>query len=80
MPAVRPVRSSVTPDGTAILSRTMVAHEVFDLEAAEAAVKVQVARFSSATAFFISGAAVGTGVAETRIEAMLRTRPTDCSN
>ena len=41
---MRPVRSKVVPDGTAILSKTMVAQEVFDLLAAEAAVKVQEAR------------------------------------
>ncbi len=46
MPEVSPVRSSVVPDGTATLLRTMVAHEFLDLLAAEAPEdpeKVQVA-------------------------------------
>ena len=40
-----PVKSRVVPDGTAILFKTIVAHEVFDLVAAAALVKVQAARF-----------------------------------
>ena len=40
-----PVKSRVVPDGTAILFRTMVAQEVFDLVAAAASVKVQAVRF-----------------------------------
>lgn len=46
MPKVSPVRSRVVPEGTATLLRTMVAHEVLDLLAAEAPEdpeKVQVA-------------------------------------
>lgn len=55
------MRSSVTPDGTATPSRTMVAHEVLDLLAAEAAVKVQEARLSRAAASLRSGAGVAKG-------------------
>ena len=75
VPDVRPVMSSVVPEGTAILSKTTVAHDVFDLLAATASVKVQDARFSIATAFLISGAAVGMGTAATRKEAVLRPSP-----
>jgi hypothetical protein len=55
VPDVNPVRSSVVPDGTAMLLRTMVAHEVLDLLAATASVNVHVALFAR------SGAAVGIG-------------------
>ena len=75
MPEVKSVKSSVTPDGTAILSRTIVAHDAFDALAAEAAVKVQDARLPSTAAFLGSGAVVGTGVAETKREALLRASP-----
>ena len=49
VPVVRPVKSSVVPDGTATLDRTIVAQEAFDLLAEAAPFepeKVQVARFS----------------------------------
>ncbi len=72
---VKSVKSSVTPDGTAMLSRTMVAQLAFDLLAAEAAVKVQLARFWRATALLRSGAAVGNGFAETRTAATPRANP-----
>jgi hypothetical protein len=55
-----------------MLSKTIVAHDVLDLLAATASVKVQDARFSIATAFLRSGAAVGIGTAATRKEAVLR--------
>lgn len=67
--------SSVVPDGTVIPSRTIVAHDVFDLLAATASVKVHDARFSIATALLISGAGVGIGTAATRTEAVLRPSP-----
>ena len=67
--------SSVVPDGTAMLSKTIVAHDFLDLLAAAASVKVQDARFSIATAFLRSGAAVGIGTAATRKEAVLRLSP-----
>lgn len=48
--AVRSVRSSVVPEGTAILSSTMVEQAFFEAEAAEAAVEVQEpARFPKAS-------------------------------
>jgi hypothetical protein len=58
-----------------MLSRTMVAQSFFDLLAAEAAVKVQLARFWSATAFLRSGTGVGIGFAETKTDATLRASP-----
>jgi hypothetical protein len=64
VPEFRPVKSKVTPDGTAIAERIIVEQEVFDLLAREAPVdplKVQVvARF--AIALLRSGAAVGIGI------------------
>jgi hypothetical protein len=53
----------------------MVAQEAFDLLAAEAFVKVQLARLFNTAASLRLGAAVGMGLAETRIEAVLRTSP-----
>lgn len=61
MPEFRPVRSSVTPEGTATEERMMVEQDVLDLLAEEAPLeplKVHVvARLAR------SGAAVGTGAA-----------------
>ena len=77
---MRLVRSSVVPEGTAILLSTMVAQDFLDAEAAEAAVKVQDARFSRA--FPISGAGVGrgagaglpAGIAATRVALLAKAR------
>ena len=69
MPLVRPVRSSVVPDGTATDDSTMVEQEVFDLLAEEAPPepeKVQVvARLSRSGAAVGAGAALPTGFATT---------------
>ena len=75
MPDVRPVISRVVPEGTLMPSRTIVAHEVFDLLATEASVNVHDARLAKAAAFRISGAAVGIGTADTRTAAVLRASP-----
>lgn len=56
VPLVSLVRSSVVPDGTAILFKTIVAHDVFDLLALAAFVKVHVVAL-----FSKFGAAVGAG-------------------
>ena len=62
----RPVISRVVPDGTAILLSTMVEHEVLDLLAEAASVKVQVvALFSSLAAVVGVGSAAGR--ADTRL-------------
>jgi len=54
--------SRVVPEGTAMLSRTMVAQSFLEAAAAEASVKVQeVARF--AAALLRDGAGVGAGMA-----------------
>lgn len=63
---VRPVRSSVVPEGTATLDKTIVAQLAFDLlaEAAPLAPEnVQEARLSRVAAAVTAGAA---GAAETR--------------
>lgn len=64
MPEFRPVKSSVTPDGTAIAERMMVEQEVLETLASEAPfepLKVQVvARL--AIALERSGAGVGIGI------------------
>lgn len=68
--------SRVTPDGTVMPERTIVAQLAFDLLAAAASVKVQEARlWSAALTALMSGAGVGIGVAETKMEAVLRTSP-----
>lgn len=71
--------SRVVPEGTTMLSKTIVAHDAFDLLAAEASVKVQDARFSIATAFLRLGAGVGIGTAATK-ETALRPSPKACKN
>lgn len=69
VPEVRSVRSRVVPDGTAILSRTIVAQSFFDALAAEASVKVQLALFCK-TAGLSCGAAVGVGTAAAKAAAL----------
>jgi hypothetical protein len=59
IPDGNPAKSSGKPEDTEKLSRTKVAHDIL----AES-VKVQVARFSSAPAFFRSGPAIEYGTTE----------------
>jgi hypothetical protein len=67
------VRSSVVPEGTAMLFRTMVAQEVLDLLADAALVNVHVARSARPGASVGSG--VATGAAETNAAPALRRSP-----
>ena len=67
VPEFNPVRSRVTPDGTAKADKTMVAQDFFDLLASEAPLepeKVQVVALLER-----SGAAVGSGAGRARTEA-----------
>lgn len=67
MPEFSPVISSVLPDGTTMPDSTIVAHEVLDLEAEAALVKVHVvARSASCGAGVGAGAGTATGEAATR--------------
>lgn len=90
VPLVRSVRSSVTPEGTATLDKTMVEQDVLDLLAEDAPLepeKVQVVALLSR-----SGAAVGkgaaAGAATARVEQMMAVKATaprtwtmmDCSH
>lgn len=73
MPEFRPVRSSVVPEGTAMLSSTIVAQDVLDLLADAALVNVHVARLAMSGAAVGSGAAAG--AAETNAAPALRKSP-----
>lgn len=74
MPEFNPVRSSVVPDGTGTLLRTIVEQDFLDLEAEAALLKVQVvARFARSGAEVGAGAAAG--AAETRAVLTLRRSP-----
>lgn len=66
VPVFRPVISRVVPDGTAILLSTMVEHEVLDLLAEAALVKVQVVALSSSLATVVGTGSVF-GRADTRL-------------
>lgn len=77
VPEFKPVRSSVVPEGTATLLRTIVAQEVLDLLASEAPVEpenVHEALLAKSGAAVGSGAAVaaGAGAANTREAAAMR--------
>lgn len=60
VPELRPVKSSVVPDGTATFDKTMVEHEVLDLLAEAAPFEPEnvqeVARFSSLAGAVTAGA------------------------
>jgi hypothetical protein len=58
VPEVRPVGSSVVPEGTAMLSSTIVAHDFLDLLADAALVNVHVARLARSGAAEIIAAPV----------------------
>jgi hypothetical protein len=69
VPEVRPVRSRVTPDGTATLERTMVAQDALDLLAAEAPEdpeKVHEALLARSGAAVGAGAGTAAGAAATK--------------
>lgn len=68
VPDLRPVRSSVFPDGTATFDKTMVEHEVLDLLAEAAPLEPEnvqeAARFSSVAGAVIAGAGAASTVDE----------------
>lgn len=68
VPELRPVRSSVVPDGTATFDNTMVEHEVLDLLAEAAPFEPEnvqeVARFSSVAGAVTAGAGAASTVDE----------------
>lgn len=61
VPLSRPVKSRVTPEGTATAERMMVEQEVFDLLANEAPLEPE--KVHVVALFWMSGAAVGAGAA-----------------
>jgi hypothetical protein len=69
VPDFNPVKSSVTPDGTAIAERIIVEQEVFDLLAEEAPPEPEnvqvVARLARSGAAVGTGAGAGAGTAKT---------------
>jgi hypothetical protein len=68
VPDLRPVKSSVVPDGTATLDRTMVEHEVLDLLAEAAPLEPEnvheAARFSSVAGAVTAGAGAANATEE----------------
>lgn len=64
VPVVRPVRSRVVPEGTAMADKTIVAHDALDLEAEAALVNVHVARLSRRAAAVGAGAATAAAIGE----------------
>jgi hypothetical protein len=78
VPEFSPVMSSVVPEGTAILSSTIVAQDFLDLLAEAALVKVHVARLARSGAAVGSGAAAG--AAETNAAPAMRKSPRAVEN